>query len=85
MCCVCLFWEHNLRLKPTKCESFWDEINYFAHHVSNEGMWPSKENLNAVVDFHSTPNLHGNLSLSWPDGAISVIHQGVCMYCRTLT
>ena len=47
------FWEHNLRLKPTKCEFFWEEINYLAHHVSKEGVWPSKENLKAVVEFTS--------------------------------
>ena len=45
------FWEHNLRLKPTKCKFLWDEINYLAHHVSKEGMWPSKENLKVVAEF----------------------------------
>ena len=45
------FWEHNLRLKPTKWEFFWDEINYLTHHVSKEGMQPSKENLKAVAEF----------------------------------
>ena len=45
------FQEHSLRLKPTKCEFFWDEINYLAHHVSKEGMWPSNENLKAVAVF----------------------------------
>ena len=44
-------WEHNLRLKPTKYKFFRDEINYLAHHVSKEGMQPSKENLEAVADF----------------------------------
>ena len=47
------FWEHNLRLKLAKCEFFWDEINYLAHYVSKEDMWPSKENLKAVAE--STP------------------------------
>ena len=42
--------EHNLRLKPIKCEFFWDEINYMAHYVSKEGVWPSKENLKAVAE-----------------------------------
>ena len=32
------FQEHNLRLKPTKCDFFWDEINYLSHNVSKEGM-----------------------------------------------
>ena len=53
--CLCIvfdcFWDNNLRLKPTKCEFFWDVINYLAHHVSKEGVWPSKENLKAVVEF----------------------------------
>ena len=45
------FWEHNLKLKPTKCEFFWDLINYLAHQVSREGVRPSKENLKAVAKF----------------------------------
>ena len=45
------FREHNLRLKPTKCKFFQNEINYLAHHVSKEGVWPSKENLKAVTEF----------------------------------
>ena len=47
--CLCIvfdhFWEHDLRLKGTKCKFFQDEINYLAHHVSKEGVWSSKENL----------------------------------------
>ena len=45
------FWEHNLKLKPTKCKFFHNEINYLAHHVSKEGVRPSKENLKAVEEF----------------------------------
>ena len=45
------FWEYNLRIKPTKCEFFQDEINYLAHHFSKKAMWPSKENLKAVAEF----------------------------------
>ena len=45
------FREHNLRIKPTKCKFFKNEINYMAHHVSREGVLPSKENLKAVVKF----------------------------------
>ena len=43
------FWEHNLKLKPMKCEFFWDEINYLAHHFSREGVRPW--NLKAVAEF----------------------------------
>ena len=43
------FREHNLKLKPTKCEFFKNEINYLAHHISKEGVEPSKKNLKAVA------------------------------------
>ena len=45
------FQEHNLKLKPTKCEFFWNKINYLVHHVSKLGVRPSKENLKAVAEF----------------------------------
>ena len=28
-----------------------NEINYLAHHVSKEGVWPSNDNLKAVDEF----------------------------------
>ena len=43
------FQQYNLRLKPTKCKFFLDEINYLAHAISKEGVQPSKENLKAVA------------------------------------
>ena len=45
------FSEHNLKLKPIKCEFFCNEINYLGHHVSKEGIQSSKENLKAVAEF----------------------------------
>ena len=54
-CPLCIvfehFREHHLKLKPTKCQFFRSEINYLAHHVSKDGVWPSKENLKAVAEF----------------------------------
>ena len=35
--------EHGLKLKPSKCNVFKLEINYLAHHVSKEGVRPSKK------------------------------------------
>ena len=43
------FREHGLKLKPSKCEVFWTEINYLAHYVSKEGVLPSKKNLEAIA------------------------------------
>ena len=51
LCIVLSASEHHLMLKPTKCEFFKSEINYLAHHVSKVGLWFSKENLKAVVEF----------------------------------
>ena len=48
--------EHHLKLKLTKCEFFKSEINYLAHHISKEGIWPNKENLKAVVEFTPSQN-----------------------------
>ena len=44
------FQKHNLKLKPTRCKFFWDEITYLSHHVSKEGVRPSKENLIAMAE-----------------------------------
>ena len=45
------FWEHILKLKPSKCEFVLNEINYLAYHVSKEGVQPTKESLKAVTEF----------------------------------
>ena len=45
------FQEHNLKLKPSKCECFHNEINYLDHHVSKQGIKPSRENIKAVAEF----------------------------------
>ena len=45
------FWEHGLKLKPSKCEVFKTEINYLAHHVSKEGVLPPKKNLEAIAQW----------------------------------
>ena len=41
--------EHDLKLKPSKCEVFKMEINYLAHHVSKKGVLPSKKNLELIA------------------------------------
>ena len=43
------FREHGLKLKPSKCEVFQTEINYLAHHMSKNGILPSKKNLEAIA------------------------------------
>ena len=42
--------EYNLKLKPLKCSLFKEEINYLAHQVSKQGVWPSDVNLKAIAE-----------------------------------
>ena len=42
------FREHNLKLKPSKCNFFREEITYLAHQVSKEGVQPSNLNLKVL-------------------------------------
>ena len=50
--CVIFDWlrEYNLKLKPLKCSLFKEEINYLAHQVTKQGIWPSNTNLKAIAE-----------------------------------
>ena len=54
------FREHNLKLKPTKCQFFKNEINYLAHCISRQGICSSKENLKALADF-APPQIYNKI------------------------
>ena len=41
--------EQGLKLKPSKCDVFKTEINYLTHHMSKEGVRPSKKNLESIA------------------------------------
>ena len=43
--------EYNLKLKPSKCSLFQEEINYLAHQVLKEGVWPSNINVKAIAEY----------------------------------
>ena len=42
--------EYNLKLKPSKCSPFKEEINYLVHQVSKQGVWPSDANLRVIAE-----------------------------------
>ena len=44
------FREHNLTLKPLKCNFFGEEISYLAHQISTDGVQPSNSNLKAIAE-----------------------------------
>ena len=52
---LCVVFDHlrkyNLKLKPSKCSLFWEEINYLAHKVSKEGVRPSNINVKAIAEY----------------------------------
>ena len=41
--------EHGIKLKPTKCDLFRTKLVYLAHHVSKDGVKPSKKNVASIV------------------------------------
>ena len=43
------FREHGLKLKPSKCEFFKEEINYLGHRVSADGMKLGTDNLDGIA------------------------------------
>ena len=43
--------EYNLKLKPSKCSLFKEEINYLAHKVSKAGICPSNINVKAIAEY----------------------------------
>ena len=51
MSCFKCFSKFNLKLKPSKCLFFQSEILYLAHHISHEGIHPSRENMHVVEEF----------------------------------
>ena len=78
------FWEHNLKLIPTKCKFFWDEIDYLAHHDPQRGDEAQQKELESCGRDCSALNLYGNLSLSGLGGALLAIHQRVCCIAQPL-
>ena len=43
--------EYNLKLKLLKCSLFKEKINYLAHEVSKQGVWPSDTNLKTIAKY----------------------------------
>ena len=43
--------EYNLKLKPSKCSFFREEITYLAHQVSKRGVRLSDTNIKAITEY----------------------------------
>ena len=42
---------HRLKLKPSKCNFFKENIEYLGHSVSSKGVWPGRDNLKAIAKY----------------------------------
>ena len=62
------FREYNLKLKPSKCSFFKEEINYLVHWVSKEGVQPSNHRM------CTSPNIHGGACLPQPCGPLPIVY-----------
>ena len=57
--------DYNLKLKLSKCSLFKEEINYLAHQVSKQGVWPSNANLRLSLNAcHCRPTRRFKISLA---------------------
>ena len=45
------FQAEHLKVKPSKCNLFWDEITYLTHCIMKDRIQPSEEHIKAIVDF----------------------------------
>ena len=61
------FREFNLKLKPSKCLFFQSKIVCLVHHISHEGIHPSRENVHAIEEFPIPETL-------WASGTLSALH-----------
>ena len=52
------FREHNLKLKPSKCDFFRNEITYLADQVSKDGILPQQLKPRSNCRVHPTTNIH---------------------------
>ena len=49
--------EHNLKLKPSKCELFKERVSYLGHVVSEEGIHTDPTKIEAVKSWHVPRNI----------------------------
>ena len=76
------FWAEHLKLKPSKCNLFQDEIMYLAHRVMKDGIQPSEEHIKAIVDFPQ-PLLYLHLMVCGDGRTLQTVHYALCPLGQT--
>ena len=70
--------EH-LKLKPSKCSLFHDEIVFLAHHVMKDGVQPSEEHVKAITNF---PEPDSYTSIQWFVGMVGHFRCFIAHFAR---
>ena len=76
--------ECNLKLKPSKCSLFKEEINYLAHQVSKQGVQPSNVNLRAITECAPTETYTEICTFLGLIGPLLAIHKGLHTGCPAI-
>ena len=81
--CIIFDWfrEHNLKLKPSKCDFFQNILTYLAHWILKDGICPSHSNLKIITECTSATNIHWGACFSQSGGPLQEAHQRVHMHC----
>ena len=75
------FWEHGLKLKPSKCHFFQKEISYLGHHVSAEGMKPGMDNVEGIAEMAPPQDSDGNPSVLGCHRVLPKVYQRLHQDC----
>ena len=60
------FYLNGLKVKPSKCSFFQQKKEYLGHHISALGIWPSHDNLRAIVEYPEATtytSIHGFIGI----------------------
>ena len=77
------FREYNLKLKPSKCNLFREEINYLAHKVSKAGIQPSDINVKAIAEYAPPQTYTEIRAFLGLVGHYRPFYKGLCPDCPT--
>ena len=75
--------EYNLKLKPSKCSLFREEIDYLAHKVSKEGVQPSNINMRAIAEYTPPQTYTEIRAFLGLVGHYRHFYKGLCLNCPT--
>ena len=73
------FRAEHLKLKPSKCSLFRDEIVFLVHRVTKDGVQPSEEHVKAITNF---PEPDSYTSIRWFVGMVGHFRRFIAHFAR---